>query len=175
MNCEEKIMLTFKCLRCGTCCNNLIVESSYGTQKGLIIFPEERLFPTEVVFPFFGVGKMPEDKYFRIVTYQVNARTCPHLKRNKLAMCNIHERRPLVCRAFPFKYQGNPFNVMECRLAVYRECLFVQKSKLPSPKKIDAPIEKKAAEQMLWKMSIRKGTQWYFDLKEKEWIPIAEI
>jgi Fe-S-cluster containining protein len=169
-------LLTFKCLRCGSCCKNLVVASTFETSKGLVIFPEERpLFPEGLVFPFHGVGNFPEGRYFRIVTYQVSARTCPHLKFNKLSMCNIYERRPLACKSFPFFYLGSPFTISGTCLALKGNCSFVKKYKIESPSRIKALNEKKAAEQILSKMSIREGTQWYFGLKEKEWIPLGTI
>jgi len=136
------------------------------------------LFPKELILPFFGVGKMPEDKYFKIVAYQLNAETCPNLNFNKLATCNIHEKRPLTCKSFPFLCVGSPFEMLgpyRLQLIVSKECSFVQKSDAGNASEIEAPNEKKAAEQMVLKISIRKGAQWYYDLNRKEWIPIGEI
>jgi len=143
-----------------------------------VIFPEERsLFPREIIFPFYGIGKMPEDKFFKTVLYQVNAQKCPHLKPDELSICKIYEKRPLACRSFPFLYLASPFEVLGpdfARLAVWENCLFVQKSKVRNPHKIEAFNERKAAEQMALKLSIREGPQWLFDLKEQEWVYVFD-
>lgn len=178
---KRRKTLTFKCLRCGNCCDDLISESRFGTRKGLVIYPEERsLFSEEFISPFHGVGKMPEDKFFRILTYQVNANTCPHLQKlENSSTCAIHESRPLACRSFPFRYLGNPFEVVgpeRLHLAVEGICWFIQKHNVRSLSVLKAPKEKKAAEEMALRISIRKGAQWYFDLSdEKGWVLIGRV
>lgn len=84
-----------RCEKCGKCCSNLRV----GDKKtGLTLFPDEiHLFPEQTLKPHMAKGA---DAPTTIFTYQHTENLCIHLEDN---LCNIYEKRPLMCRSFPVK------------------------------------------------------------------------
>ena len=92
-------MTRFDCLRCGKCCISFIDRFNH-IPTGLALTPTEvKLFDQADVRPFLGLqtttGIIP-------VWYQLISAPCPHYDHD-LHSCTIYERRPLVCRAYPFK------------------------------------------------------------------------
>lgn len=166
-------MVTFECLKCGTCCRNLLVVSGRFT-FGLALHPDETaLFPSDVVFPYAGIGKMGHPK--RIVEFQLGVNTCPHLERNT---CRIYFNRPLACRSYPTIIFGiEPLKVyLEENCRWLKECIktgkltWVRKEGIFKPQ-ILAPRELEAAFK-LYEYDTRFGHSkdlWFFDLKRKTW------
>jgi Fe-S-cluster containining protein len=67
--------------------------------NGLILLESEKdLFPKDMVKPHWGVGAADRDEPEHILTYQLTANECPFYSEGG---CRIHDKRPLVCRAFP--------------------------------------------------------------------------
>ena len=68
-----------------------------GFVNGLFLKGEKiHLFHASQVSPLAAVGwDRPQD----VLSYQLNARTCPHLDASN--ECAIYNDRPLKCRAFP--------------------------------------------------------------------------
>ena len=88
-----------ECVKCGRCCSHLRIGDE---ESGLTLFPDEiHLFPEEKVRPHLGKG---ENDASMIFTYQHTENVCVHFIDN---MCNIYERRPLMCRSFPVRLGAN--------------------------------------------------------------------
>jgi len=89
----------FECLRCGSCCRDLIIKE-LGCSMGLFLMPHETsLFPSEIVSPMWRLGS-------EIKNYQLNVNVCPHLTEDN--QCKIYSKRPVICRAFPLTLHVNP-------------------------------------------------------------------
>jgi len=173
--------ITFKCLRCGRCCKNLL-KNVGGILLGLGLMPQERkFFPTELVSPQAGIGLAENDptKPKHVLTYQLNVKYCPHLSENG---CKIYENRPLSCRGFPLISMGN----YGTTIAEPSDCLFVERVEakigslnalLPlTPKRFRAPSEWMAIRKwnrdfvVLLKRHIDDArTFWNYDLKTGKW------
>lgn len=83
------------CERCGRCCSHL---RDGDDKSGLTLFPEEiHLFPEKLIKPHMARG---EKEPLKIFSYQHTENVCVHLENN---LCNIYEKRPLMCRSFPVK------------------------------------------------------------------------
>jgi len=114
-------MTKFSCQRCGACCKSLIIDLKGKYHIGLFLLPEEtRLFPAELVLPFWAVGTKGRSRPGRPkpAIYQLNAKTCPHL--TKTHTCRIYKRRPLVCRAFPLTIHADlqvTLDTVRCKTA----------------------------------------------------------
>ena len=103
-------MTRFDCLRCGKCCISF-VDRFYHIPTGIPLTPTElKLFDQADVRPFLGVqttaGIIP-------VWYQLIRAPCPHYDHDR-CRCTIYERRPLVCRAYPFKVILNYTRLGRC-------------------------------------------------------------
>ena len=77
-----------------------IIERIYHVPMGLALFPDEvELFDYADVRPFLGIGKgtgiIP-------VWFQMIKAPCPYYNHERYE-CTIYRRRPVVCRAYPFK------------------------------------------------------------------------
>ncbi len=81
---------------CGLCCRDLF-DDREGHKRGLTLTIEEvLLFPKDLISPLMAVGmEKPEE----IILYQLNTKDCPFI--DQINKCQIYEKRPLVCRAFP--------------------------------------------------------------------------
>ena len=111
--------IVFKCLQCGRCCRNLLVETEEGL-AGLTLFSDERtLFPSELISPYmgFGWGKPSEPKH--VVTYQLSVSKCPNLSKDNV--CKVHDKRPLACQAFPLRLEGRDPHIVNSD-----ECTFME-------------------------------------------------
>ncbi len=153
----------FECLRCATCCRNLL-ESQDGVLRGLPLTGKEAgLFPQALVSPKLGVGiNEPRE----IVLYQVNVKCCPYV--NESDECKIYGRRPLMCQSFPIVV-GAISN--RCKVFSYR------KPGVTYAETCDMAIQVAASEKLgeFVAKSLRKhfgkGVRtWEFDLCSKKWI-----
>ena len=94
----------FGCLRCGKCCRGLNAKGYFG----LFLYPHEiHLFPSLSIKPCLGKGKHPRHSNFKIWAYQLNETNCSHLVNNA---CKIYDKRPMVCRHYPFTVRTLPDN-----------------------------------------------------------------
>jgi Fe-S-cluster containining protein len=153
--------IDFECLKCGTCCKNLL-EDFDGLLKGLVLTGKEtKLFPEETISPQMAIGV---DSPKIILQYQMNANDCPHLtEKNE---CKIYNNRPLMCKAFPYE-SGTVSN--KCKLFV--------NVKIGEP--VDTEIsnsEMEASEKLnrhtmnLFQKEFRRGMKlWEYDLATKKW------
>jgi hypothetical protein len=158
-----------------------------GILYGLLLQSEDeaKLFPRELIFPSAGVGTDQNAPLGpkRILSYQLNADTCPHITEKNT--CRIYEKRPLVCRTFPLISMGQ----IGVTIAEPQQCLFVETTEkergsltklLPlTPKKIEAVSEWVSAYLMdcstnsLIQFRLSGETIWKFDLANKEWFKIC--
>ena len=153
-----------ECLKCGACCRHLLDDRG-GIVKGLVLTESEKsLFPEDIVSPNIAVGRRKPE---HMINYQLNVQVCPFVgEKNE---CGIYEKRPLVCRAFPF-VQSN------CSVKCQRTRQLFKKSGL----KIDFPIpliENEADQkreryvQNRCKRYMRNDSKmWEFDVAKKNWI-----
>ena len=92
--------IVFTCKKCGTCCRNLI-EDVHGVKTGLLLTVKEiGLFPSNMISPKLAIGREKPEK---VIQYQLNVDNCPHV--NEKNECQIYEKKPLMCKAFPYETQ----------------------------------------------------------------------
>lgn len=100
--------LRFECMRCGCCCNRIIVDYQ-GMTQGLSLLPgEEKLFAEfpDTILPYLAIRQPRRRKSrIKIVSYQLVGEPCPLYDPAKNA-CKQYEKRPAVCRAYPFSADG---------------------------------------------------------------------
>jgi len=155
--------ITFNCKKCGTCCRNLI-EDANGIKTGLLLTVKEiDLFPSEMVSPKFAIGfEMPD----KIIQYQLNVNDCPHV--NEKNECQIYEKRPLMCRAFP--YESGTVSVkcpvIGSRIKVYEPCeVEVSATEIDASEKMNRHILNR------FQKFYKKGQKaWIFDLETRKWV-----
>jgi len=88
-----------------------ITERIYNVPMGLALFPDEvALFANADVRPFIGIengtGIVP-------VWFQMLKAPCPYYNHERFE-CTIYRRRPVVCRAYPFKVVLNYTRLGRC-------------------------------------------------------------
>ena len=155
--------LDFQCLKCGSCCKN-IIETINGVQRGLILTKKEtKLFPAEIVTPQYAIGIT---KPTRIVFYQMKTNPCPYL--NAKNECRIYDNRPLICRSFPVMadYISSKCQAFSCRKPgqVYQDIYPMAKMKEAS-NKITMYVAANFGK------NLKAGTkEWEYDLATKKWI-----
>ncbi len=81
----EEILEYFECERCGECCRTLPISLNWDDI--------ERLYRYE--------GEVFLDKLDENAIENCLKTPCPYLKDNR---CTIYNKRPLVCRVFPFEF-----------------------------------------------------------------------
>ncbi len=81
----EEILAYFECERCGECCRTLPISLSWADI--------ERLYKME--------GESFFDKLDDGAIENCLKTPCPYLRNNR---CMIYDKRPLVCRVFPFEF-----------------------------------------------------------------------
>jgi Fe-S-cluster containining protein len=88
-------MLKFTCIKCGYCCEKLMINTLEGTVNGLTLFQDElKNFTKDQIVPCRGIGRYPEYPTFNIILYQLNIEPYPHLKKeNKTVKCRIYKMR----------------------------------------------------------------------------------
>lgn len=159
--------ISFNCRKCGTCCRNLI-EDVNGINTGLLLTVKEiDLFPQEMISPKIAIGfEKPE----KIIQYQLDVNDCPHVdEKNE---CRIYEKRPLMCRAFP--YESGTVSVkcpiIGSRMKAYEPCeVEISATEIEASEKMNRHILNRF--QKFHKIG-QKG--WNFDGKTREWILMTE-
>jgi Fe-S-cluster containining protein len=146
-----------------------------GFTVGLSLHPREiGLFPSDLVFPYIGIGLIGHPK--RIVEYQLGINVCPHLEGNK---CRIYLNRPLACQSYPFEIE----DVEPLRVYLEENCRWIKESirtqKLTRAQRegiifserILAPKELEASYKLYkYATKFRKSKNlWIFDLKKRMW------
>ncbi len=100
--------LCFECLRCGRCCNRIRVESG-GLTQGLSLLPgEETLFAEfpGAIMPHVAIRNPRHQKTcMKVVNSQMVQEPCP-LYDPDARTCTQYDKRPVVCRAYPFSFGG---------------------------------------------------------------------
>ena len=118
--------LKFECLRCGSYCKKIIINNvtkKRNIKVGLCLQPKERkLFRSHnetKIFPYIGLQRenWPEPK---IIMYQMVSEPCPLLN-TKTNLCTIYDKRPLICRSFPFSFDVSG-------LSIENNCTFSKKN-----------------------------------------------
>ena len=154
--------LIFQCKRCGTCCRNLL-EDDDSIRKGLLLTAKEvGLFPSEMISPSLAIGT---EKQKRTITYQLNVNICPHI--NDKNECLIYNKRPLMCKAFPF--DSGSFSV-RCVVFSNRKLGVLYCDFAPSESQIDASEKLNKYIRKRFHKHFTKGIKvWNFDLATKNW------
>ncbi len=152
----------FQCLRCSTCCRNLL-ENKGGIMRGLPLTEKEaELFPKDMLSPKVACGA---DKPENVILFQLNVSCCPNI--NNQNECKIYSNRPLMCQSFPI-VAGAISN--RCRVFIYRKTGFnydepySMSTQLEASDRLEKYIQKK-----LIKGSRCKQKIWEYDLKTKRW------
>ena len=166
--------LRFECLRSGQCCTHLVNEAeAFGVTNGLLLLDiEKNLFPEHLVKPQWGVGSPKGNGPERVVSYQLTENICPFYHKDE--GCKIHDRRPLICRAFPVLLlsweKGN--------VGWSGNCTWIKehfgKERISN---VEAPAELSAVETLgsILMMEARTGSSlenyfyWNYDLKSDKW------
>ena len=95
----------WKCIRCGKCCEHIVTDTPFG-KFGMMLLPfEVKRFSSKYIKPLYGVGvKGKRRKRPAIIyAYQYINEPCEHYN-PETKTCSIYEKRPLVCRAYPFEF-----------------------------------------------------------------------
>jgi Fe-S-cluster containining protein len=138
-----------------------------------MLFADEiHLFEKGQVSPAWGEGKNPNHKRFRIITYQMNQKICPHYQDKK---CNIYEKRPLICRLFPI-------DCFPQYIILHKDCNWVQETMRKYPKGISkTSTPENSDEYKAWlelrlrfknHIAKKKGadsSQWDYNYLTKKW------
>lgn len=108
---------TFECLKCGRCCERIVIEQE-GIPVGLCLLPgEQKVFEAfpGVVVPYVGLRKRAGKLRVEVVCYQMVQAPCPLYDRTR-RQCTIYSHRPATCRAYPFSNIYNGYSVEQhCR------------------------------------------------------------
>lgn len=130
-----------------------------------LIRKEPELFPPDKVCPQQAVG-LTEPSI--IISHQLSVDVCPHISSQN--RCEIHDRRPLACRAFP--YQITSFGA-----AAQPDCTLIDSQM--SAGKAPAMFSKTESEACIelsdyyfdttLKYEPVGGKLWFFDLKDRAW------
>ena len=104
---------TFECLRCGRCCERIVVEGVIGIYVGLCLFPgEQKLFEAfpDALLPYVGLRKRAGKPRVETICYQMVQSPCPLFDLvNKT--CTRYDDRPRVCREYPFSSSGDGYSL----------------------------------------------------------------
>jgi Fe-S-cluster containining protein len=157
----------FKCLKCGTCCRN-IIEIVGGIKRGLPFTENEvALFPKEPVSPKLAIGLMEPET---IVLYQLNINVCPYI--NAKNQCQKYETRPLMCRSFPI-VAGDISN--RCKVFSYRKVGVVYCEPYTMAKQLEASNKLNEYISKSIKKHFQKAIKiWEYDLETKKWVFIKQ-
>lgn len=104
---------TFECLRCGHCCERIIVEGLGGIKFGLCLFPgEQKLFDAfpDALLPYIGLRKRAGKLRVETICYQMIQAPCP-LYDPVSRTCTRYDERPSVCRSYPFSGMGDGYSL----------------------------------------------------------------
>jgi len=104
---------TFECLKCGHCCERIVVKDTVGIYVGLCLFPgEQKLFEafSHAIVPYIGLRKRAGKPRVDIICYQMIQAPCPLFDRvNKT--CTRYDDRPRVCRSYPFSGMNGGYSL----------------------------------------------------------------
>lgn len=156
-----------KCMKRGNCCRNLLEERE-GVLKGLTLTANETsLFPSNMVSPLTATGrKRPE----HIIDYQLNVNNCPHI--DEANQCRIYDKRPLVCRAFPYVQRGFSMKCPVLKGVFKKEGLPVVFPVPPAEREADQKRDR-YFQNRLRKYSKTDSKTWLFNLATRQWIERA--
>jgi Fe-S-cluster containining protein len=152
----------FECLQCATCCRNLL-ETRDGKSSGMTLTDKEAsIFQPAIVSPKIALGmSAPEIT----ILYQLNVKCCPNV--NEKNMCQIYEKRPLVCQSFPI-ISGAISN--KCKVFSYRKVglsysePYAMIRQLQASEKLDKYIQNRIRKHF------KEGIKlWEYDLTTKQW------
>lgn len=104
---------TFECLRCGHCCERIIVEGLGGIKFGLCLFPgEQKLFDAfpDALLPYIGLRKRAGKLRVETICYQMIQAPCP-LYDPVSRTCTRYDERPRVCMGYPFSGIGDGYSL----------------------------------------------------------------
>lgn len=94
----------FECMKCGNCCERILVEQA-GLSLGLNLHPGEEIlfseFPGALV-PCIGI-KRPGRSRVKTICYQLVVEPCP-LFDQVSRRCTVYDHRPVNCKAYPFSF-----------------------------------------------------------------------
>lgn len=125
------------------------------------------MFEREKLAPGIGLGKNPDDKEFRLISYQLIDDKCPQLEGN---LCRIYAKRPASCRQFPFSYEIDSKTGLTL-LGIDLNCPAIERI-IENTSRIFFN-ERKSADKILEIKRIvanKANVVWLYDLKEMTWI-----
>jgi Fe-S-cluster containining protein len=124
---------------------------------------ETALFPPDLILPRIGIGLTEPSM---ILAYQLNVDICPHLSNN--SKCKIYEKRPLMCKAFPYS-KGNISSKCMFFSPKKREQFYNNIFPMVEMRKADEELNKYALN--ILKANFKAGIkEWVYDLAAKKWI-----
>ena len=156
----------FECKRCGTCCRNLIKTDSDGYTLGLALIGDETaLFSQNIVSPHFAVGLAEPST---IISRQLNVSVCPHISGQN--HCEIYERRPLVCREFPYSITASGAKASPDCTMIDEQMKAGKRPAMFSRAQSEACTELSVYffDMKLKHMPVG-GKMWFFDLRDRAW------
>ncbi len=152
----------FECLRCGTCCRQLLQTTDGVTRGPPLSEKEANLFPPEIISPKLAVG-LVEPK--TIILYQLNVGICPYI--NQKNDCQKYNIRPLICRSFPV-VAGAISN--RCKVFAYRKVGVSYSDPFPMTKQLEANNKLEDYTLNRIRKHYKKGLKvWEYDIATKKW------
>lgn len=157
----------FECLRCGTCCRQLLQTTDDVTRGPPLTEKETAVFPPEIISPKLAIGQTEPTT---IILYQLNVNVCPYI--NQKNECQKYAERPLICRSFPI-VAGAISN--RCKIFAYRKVGASYSEPYPMTKQLEASNKLEAYTLNHIKNHSKKGTNiWEYNLNTKKWIYITQ-
>ena len=161
-----------ECQRCGKCCKDLIAEDS-GVIRGLTLLPDEiSVVPRSMVKPAVGIGRLPNERGFSVIAYQLTEENCPHIEGK---LCSTYEKRPSSCRQFPFSLRRVPDGTEQLGLDLNCPALkgFLDTNSL------NLRFEERISAERLMGIQMEAyrqfGKAWYHDLRTRKWVRYMDM
>jgi len=167
---KKKTIIRFQCTRCGKCCREHR-GPMLGQLHGLMLMPNEvQLFPSELIKPMFRYHPNTDPSIAGMVwMYQLDSDGCPHYDEER-RICEIYEKRPILCRAYPFEWRGNSVMCHEACSEIER--LNKLKVTLSVPRKeVEAAVSIQEYQHEFMRREINVER---YDLKTQSWRGVLE-
>lgn len=172
----SRVVHMFRCLKCGTCCRNLVVNMGEWT-LGLFLLPDEvKLFPEDKIVPMWGIGlkgrSRPRPE--AVGAFQLDLKSCIHLTEDNL--CQIYAQRPLICHAHPLSLSIEKGHVISASVnAVCKGATSNIRVKLSDCFPDDVLKASATASAYLERMFREsQNLVWLFDLGSHKWKRVTE-
>lgn len=173
------ISLRFECLRCGHCCERIIVDA-IGISQGLsLLSGEERLFAAfpDAILPHTAIRNPRKNKSrIKIINYQMVQEPCP-LYDPVTKTCTQYDKRPATCRAYPFSDRLDGSNPVEATCG-WSKAAKIEYGKTSVGRGTEQDTAAFEIQAFFWALNQRMRRTGYtellfFDAKLREWVRIA--